>query len=303
MLCICRSGPDSACAAGVLTWSPYHMSLMPTSRCLRQSTASCCSTAAWCSRSLVTRHIWTHLTAQILWQWRNKSDGRLQRQGAQHRSALGHHCSCRALQPKKQSLMACFAFCLRCGVPCSDNCASLQSLSSSCGCHFHCPLLSPRLRTPSVIFARCHACDVCACERCLQDVDSFLTQQPVNALPGVGWACSSKLEALGIRTVAELHVFDKARLAEDVGAKTAEELRRFAWGIDDRVVHFPDMTPQIAVDCSDLHKIACTTHFIAVCSPFICLCLSTRRRRSWHVNLAVVCRWRCQGLARAWVLK
>jgi nucleotidyltransferase/DNA polymerase involved in DNA repair len=72
--------------------------------------------------------------------------------------------------------------------------------------------------------------------RTVQDVDAFLMQQPVSALPGVGWACRQKLEALVAETVAQLRVLDKARLADEVGAKTAEELKRYAWGIDDRVV-------------------------------------------------------------------
>lgn len=65
-------------------------------------------------------------------------------------------------------------------------------------------------------------------------MDAFLTQQPVDALPGVGWSARSKLEALGITTVAQLRVANKARMAEELGQKTTDELARFAWGHDDR---------------------------------------------------------------------
>lgn len=70
--------------------------------------------------------------------------------------------------------------------------------------------------------------------RGVQEVDAFLTQQPVDALPGVGWAARGKLEGLGVTTVAQLRVADKAQVAQELGQKTADELARFAWGHDDR---------------------------------------------------------------------
>jgi nucleotidyltransferase/DNA polymerase involved in DNA repair len=72
----------------------------------------------------------------------------------------------------------------------------------------------------------------------VQEVDAFLVEQPVDALPGVGWAGREKLMSLGITTVAQLRVFDEALLADELGAKSAEDLRRFAWGCDDRQVRF-----------------------------------------------------------------
>lgn len=67
-------------------------------------------------------------------------------------------------------------------------------------------------------------------------MDQFLLQQAVSALPGVGWSTQVRLEEMGIETVAQLRLAPRALLQTAFGAKTAQELLRFAHGQDDRPV-------------------------------------------------------------------
>lgn len=79
----------------------------------------------------------------------------------------------------------------------------------------------------------------CAAAVRVQEVDRFLLQQPVSALPGVGWSSRGRLEEMGIETVAQLRLASPAALQTAFGAKTAQELLRFANGQDDRQVRPP----------------------------------------------------------------
>lgn len=67
-------------------------------------------------------------------------------------------------------------------------------------------------------------------------MDKFLTEQPIDVLPGVGWAVREKLAGLGLTTVAALRVFDKSSLVAALGPKAAEDLLQYAWGHDSRQV-------------------------------------------------------------------
>jgi DNA repair protein REV1 len=70
----------------------------------------------------------------------------------------------------------------------------------------------------------------------VQEVDRFLMQQRVDALPGVGWSVREKLEGLGIMNVAQLRSFDRSRLQAELGLRTAADIWDFAWGKDCRKV-------------------------------------------------------------------
>lgn len=70
----------------------------------------------------------------------------------------------------------------------------------------------------------------------MQDVDSFLLQQNVSALPGVGWSGARKLEALGAKTIADLRACRAADIQRVLGAKSGEELINYAHGRDTREV-------------------------------------------------------------------
>jgi len=70
----------------------------------------------------------------------------------------------------------------------------------------------------------------------MQEVDSFLLHQSIDALPGVGWSAREKLVTLGIKTIADLRSFDKTRLQAELGPRTAEDMWQYAWGKDDRQV-------------------------------------------------------------------
>ncbi|KAI8331007.1 hypothetical protein BC941DRAFT_163223 [Chlamydoabsidia padenii] len=67
-----------------------------------------------------------------------------------------------------------------------------------------------------------------------EDVASFLSNQKVEDLPGVGSAMKSKLGEMGVATVGELALVTKSALTSKFGPKTAQTLYNFARGIDDR---------------------------------------------------------------------
>ena len=92
----------------------------------------------------------------------------------------------------------------------------------------------------------------------VQEVDSFLLRQSVDALPGVGWSAQEKLEALGVRTVADLRSFDKARLQAELGPRTAEDMWQYAWGKDDRQVRIERGFLPVACTSSSRARYACT---------------------------------------------
>eukprot|EP00892_Ulva_mutabilis_P005096 jgi/Ulvmu1/2959/UM149_0042.1 len=80
------------------------------------------------------------------------------------------------------------------------------------------------------------------------EVDQFLLQQPVAALPGVGWSTRARLQEMGIEAVAQLRLATSASLQSAFGAKTAQELLRFAHGQDDRQVELPSARKSIGAE-------------------------------------------------------
>ncbi len=68
-----------------------------------------------------------------------------------------------------------------------------------------------------------------------EDAARILAPLPVSVLMGVGRVSSAKLEELGVRTVADLLVFDVGELSRRFGA-SAEHWRRLAVGEDPRIV-------------------------------------------------------------------
>jgi DNA polymerase IV len=90
----------------------------------------------------------------------------------------------------------------------------------------------------------------------MQEVDSFLLEQKVSALPGVGWSGARKLEELGIKTVADLRACSAAQLQNVMGAKRGEELLGYAHGRDDREVQFAPLYPAYSACCFRLKCIA-----------------------------------------------
>lgn len=69
-------------------------------------------------------------------------------------------------------------------------------------------------------------------------MDSFLLQQNVSALPGVGWAGAKKLEELRVKTIADLRACSAADVQRVLGTKSGEELINYAYGRDSREVRF-----------------------------------------------------------------
>jgi DNA polymerase-4 len=68
-----------------------------------------------------------------------------------------------------------------------------------------------------------------------EDVDAVLLPLPVTRLWGVGPAFAGRLEALGVRTVADLRRFSEDDLVRRLGAGGAH-VHALAWGRDDREV-------------------------------------------------------------------
>jgi DNA polymerase IV len=64
----------------------------------------------------------------------------------------------------------------------------------------------------------------------------FLHPLPVQALWGVGPATLTRLQRLGVRTVADLAELDEATLIASVGAAHGRHLYGLAWAVDDRPV-------------------------------------------------------------------
>ncbi|SAM00860.1 hypothetical protein [Absidia glauca] len=67
-----------------------------------------------------------------------------------------------------------------------------------------------------------------------EDVPSFLSNQKVEDLPGVGYAMKAKLGEMNVATIGELALVTKSDLTSTFGPKTAQTLYNFARGIDDR---------------------------------------------------------------------
>ena len=69
-----------------------------------------------------------------------------------------------------------------------------------------------------------------------RDERRFLDPHPVEALWGVGPATLKKLNALGVRTIADLAAVPRAAVVAALGTGNGEHLHRLAHGIDDRPV-------------------------------------------------------------------
>jgi DNA polymerase IV len=74
------------------------------------------------------------------------------------------------------------------------------------------------------------------------EVEAFLAPLPVARIPGVGKVMDAKLEALGIRTCADLRTFDKSELERRFG-RYGRRLAELAVGLDERAVN-PDQPVQ-----------------------------------------------------------
>ena len=74
------------------------------------------------------------------------------------------------------------------------------------------------------------------------EVEAFLAPLPVSRIPGVGKVMEARLEALGIRTCADLRGFDERQLQRRFGSY-GRRLSELALGIDDRAVN-PDQPVQ-----------------------------------------------------------
>jgi DNA polymerase IV len=74
------------------------------------------------------------------------------------------------------------------------------------------------------------------------EVEAFLAPLPVARIPGVGKVMDARLEALGIRTCADLRTFDVRELQQRFGSY-GRRLSELALGIDERAVN-PDQPVQ-----------------------------------------------------------
>jgi DNA polymerase-4 len=74
------------------------------------------------------------------------------------------------------------------------------------------------------------------------EVEAFLAPLPVARIPGVGKVMDAKLQALGIRTCADLRAFDVRELQQRFGSY-GRRLSELAIGIDERAVN-PDQPVQ-----------------------------------------------------------
>ena len=79
-------------------------------------------------------------------------------------------------------------------------------------------------------------------------VMSYLTDQPVNSLPGVGWALSKKLQDYGIQTCGQLQSVPLETLREQYGSKTGEMLYCYCRGTDSRELKLSHEKKSLSVD-------------------------------------------------------
>jgi len=78
-------------------------------------------------------------------------------------------------------------------------------------------------------------------------VEAFLTDLPVNVVPGVGKVMAARLDALGIRAVGELRAFGRAALEQQFG-RWGGRLFELSLGIDERAVEPNQPTQSISAE-------------------------------------------------------
>ncbi|WCJ17827.1 DNA-directed DNA polymerase [Euphorbia peplus] len=70
----------------------------------------------------------------------------------------------------------------------------------------------------------------------LEQVEQYLSELPIKALPGVGSVLEEKLKKQNVRTCGQLGLISKESLQKDFGNKTGDMLWSYSRGIDNRVV-------------------------------------------------------------------
>ncbi|WP_089710324.1 DNA polymerase IV [Halomonas daqiaonensis] len=115
-------------------------------------------------------------------------------------------------------------------------------------------------------------------------VDAFVRELPVKKLHGVGPATGAKLDAMGIRTCAELRELPIERLLDDFG-KFGRRLFELSRGIDDRPVRIERERKSVSVETTfdrDLPDLATAS---AALAP-LCEKLQGRLERHGHPPMA-----------------
>ncbi|KAL5788177.1 hypothetical protein ACOSP7_005126 [Xanthoceras sorbifolium] len=69
-----------------------------------------------------------------------------------------------------------------------------------------------------------------------EEVDEYLHQLPIKALPGIGQVLEEKLKNQNIWTCGQLRMVSKESLQKDYGMKTGEMLWNYSRGVDNRLV-------------------------------------------------------------------
>ena len=81
-----------------------------------------------------------------------------------------------------------------------------------------------------------------------EEVDAFLSPQPVRDLPGVGHSLGAKLKELRVETCGDLKTLAEARLQSEFGPKTGHMLFQFARGVDERSLRLTPDRKSLSVD-------------------------------------------------------
>ncbi|OVA02038.1 DNA-repair protein [Macleaya cordata] len=79
-------------------------------------------------------------------------------------------------------------------------------------------------------------------------VDSYLSELPIKALPGIGRVLEEKLKKQCIQTCGQLRMISKESLQKDFGTKTGNMLWNYCRGIDNRAVGMLQETKSIGAE-------------------------------------------------------
>ena len=82
----------------------------------------------------------------------------------------------------------------------------------------------------------------------VDEVPDYLPSQPVNTLPGIGWSLNRRLDEMGISSCGELQKISLAKLKEEFGAKTGEQMYSLCRGVDHREIQLNQERKSISVD-------------------------------------------------------